>query len=78
MKYTEGGRLVGSIGGGALGGFSGVYITCNMIFGLETAGTSLLWCGLVAGAAGAYTGANMFSKGGEKTGVLVYEVFEND
>lgn len=47
-SFREGGRLTGSVGGGALGGFGAAYLTCNVLFGIETVGTSLLWCGIVA------------------------------
>ncbi|WP_315720656.1 MULTISPECIES: DUF4157 domain-containing protein [unclassified Bradyrhizobium] len=50
---------------GAVGGFAGSavggYVVCNLIFGIETLGWSLLFCGLAAGGAGGYLG----SKGGE-------------
>mgnify|MGYP006971752536 CR=1 FL=1 len=45
--FKEGGRLTGSLVGGAGGGFVGAsaaYGTCNLLFGLPSAGTSLLWC----------------------------------
>ena len=78
MKYTESGRLTGSIGGGALGGFSGAYFTCNIFFGIETAGTSLLWCGLVAGGLGAYAGGTAGGSSFEFIGEKLYEVIENE
>ena len=77
MKYTEGGRLTGSIGGGGLGVWGG-YAACNLVFGLETAGTSLLWCALVVSGAGAYTGSTVGSEKGEQAGTYFYKVFEND
>jgi len=40
-KYRETGRFGGSIAGGGIGGFMASYATCNLLFGLETAGTSL-------------------------------------
>lgn len=72
-KFSQGGRLVGSVGGGAGGGALASYVTCNAIFGLESAGTSLLWCGIVAGAVGGYFGSRFFSSGGEALGEVVYE-----
>ena len=77
MKYTEGGRLTGSLIGGSAGVWSG-YAACNLVFGIETAGTSLLWCALAAGGAGAYAGSSILSKGGEYTGTFVYKTIEND
>ena len=61
-SFREGGRLAGSVAGGALGGAAASYLVCNLIFGLPTGGTSTLWCGIVAGAAGGYTGGS-FSSG---------------
>jgi hypothetical protein len=49
------------------------YLTCNLVFGLETAGTSLLWCGVVAGGAGGYFGANYIGKGTQATGEILYK-----
>ena len=47
----EVGRLTGSIGGGALGGAAG-YATCNLVFGVPSEGSSLIWCGIVVGGLG--------------------------
>jgi hypothetical protein len=54
--------------GGGFGGIATAYVTCNLVFGIESAGTSLLWCGIVAGAAGSYLGGR-----GEKVGEILYE-----
>jgi len=68
----ESGRLVGSILGGAGGSTLGVgagYTVCNLLLGLPTGGTSLLWCGIVAGVAGGTQEGNMveiLEKGKEK------------
>jgi len=69
----EGGRLVGSVGGGAFGGVGAAYITCNLVFGIQTAGTSLLWCGIVAGVAGSYVGGKYVGVGGKMAGEAIYE-----
>ena len=74
--YSQGGRLTGSIAGGVYGGNLGVavgYGLCNLIFGIETLGSSLLWCGVVVGGAGGYLGSKY---GGEMTqfgGEVIYE-----
>jgi len=73
MKYTETGRVVGSVSGGMLGGTAAAYGTCNLLFGLETAGTSLLWCAVVAGAAGSYGGSKLGGEFMESTGEVLYE-----
>jgi len=44
-----------------------------VIFGIETFGTSLLWCGIVAGAAGGFVGGKYVGKVGEFTGEKIYE-----
>lgn len=41
-KFSEGGQLAGSVAGGAVGGTAATYITCNVIFGLPSGGTSIL------------------------------------
>lgn len=73
-SFKEGGRLTGSVVGGGTGGFLTSYLTCNFLFGIETAGTSLLWCGIVAGAAGGYAGGKYAGSAGEWTGETLYEV----
>ena len=72
-SFKEGGRLTGSVIGGAGGGFASAYITCNLLLGLETAGTSLLWCGIIAGIAGGYAGGKYAGTGGEWMGDKIYE-----
>jgi hypothetical protein len=42
-KYLEGGRLPLSVAGGIGGGMAGSYITCNVIFGFPSGGTSLFY-----------------------------------
>ncbi len=72
-KYTETGRAAGSIAGGSLGGAASSYVACNLIFGLESGGTSLLWCTIVAGVAGGYIGGNYGSDFGKGSGELIYK-----
>ena len=72
-RFTETGKTGGSIAGGIAGGGLATYGVCNLLFGLETAGTSLIWCGLVAGAAGGYAGSKVGGHGGEKMGEVIYE-----
>ena len=73
MKYTEGGRLAGDVLGGGMGAAGG-YALCNMFFGLETAGTSLLWCALASGGAGAYAGGKAEGAVMENVGEQFYEL----
>ena len=39
-------------------GLLGGYGICNLLFGIESLGTSLLWCTIVAGGAGGYIGGS--------------------
>ncbi|MBB5212109.1 hypothetical protein [Microbulbifer hydrolyticus] len=71
-RYSESFKAGGSVVGGVAGGGLAAYGTCNLLFGLETAGTSLLWCGLVVGAAGSYVGSKSLGKGGEVLGEFAY------
>lgn len=72
--FSESGKVAGSIGGGLLGGTGAAYITCNLLFGAETLGSSLLWCSVVAGAVGGYAGSKAIGTVGEYAGEEVYKV----
>lgn len=66
---------VGSIVGGSAFGAGAAYLVCNLAFGLPTGGTSVIWCGLVAGGVGGYVGARVGTRGGEalyEEGVSAY------
>ena len=69
----ESGRLVGSILGGGLGGAGVAYATCSLLLSLPSGGTSLLWCGIVAGIAGGYAGGEYFGDRGKHGGEVLYE-----
>lgn len=71
--YSQTGRAAGSIIGGSFGGAGTAYVTCNLVFGLETAGTSLLWCGIIAGMAGGYVGGQAGGHYGQQGGEWIYE-----
>ncbi|BFM06491.1 hypothetical protein [Halioxenophilus aromaticivorans] len=71
-KYEQAGRAIGSIGIGSVGGKIGAYGVCNLVFGLESFGTSLLWCTIVSGVAGGYVGSSAGSVVGEKLGSTLY------
>jgi len=73
-KYRETGRFGGSVVGGIATGGTTAYLTCNLVFGLPSGGTSLLWCSIVAGAAGGYVGSKYGSMGGSEVGNVVYEL----
>ncbi len=72
-KFSEGGRFAGSVIGGAGGGFAGSYTVCNMLFGFPSGGTSLLWCGIVAGGAGGLLGGMVGSNYAQSRGEILYE-----
>ncbi len=72
-RYTETGKAAGSVVGGAAGGFLGGWVTCNLIFGLPSSGTSMFWCGIVAGGIGGYTGGKVGSSIGEGSGSFLYD-----
>ncbi len=61
-----------SVAGGAVGGFL-AYEACNVVFGIPSAGTSLLWCGIIAGAAGGYLGGNWLNQVLENRAIILYE-----
>jgi hypothetical protein len=71
-KYIQGGKAVGSVGGGYLGGAL-AYVGCNILFGIESAGTSLFWCSLVAGSGAGYLGGNYGGSRGELLGNEIYK-----
>ncbi len=58
-------RVVAGAAGGLAGGALSTYLLCNLAFGIESAGWSLLFCGLGAGAVGGYAGT--------KAGEAVYD-----
>lgn len=73
-RFVEPGKVTGGILGGWAGGFVG-YSACNLLFGVESLGSSLLWCGIVAGGAGGYGGAKIGSGLGERVSSEIYEVY---
>lgn len=58
------GNVAGGLGGAAVG-----YLACNAVFGVPSGGTSLFWCGIVAGGAAGL----LFSKAGEVTTGWLYD-----
>lgn len=72
-KYTQIGKATGSIGGGYFGGAL-AYAGCNILFGVESFGTSLFWCTIVAGSASGYVGGNVLGSLGESAGEELHKV----
>ncbi len=61
-----------------IGASAGTYLICNIVFGIESAATSLLWCALIAGGIGAGAGSNYASKQGRAGGEFFYKELENE
>jgi len=55
-------RVLASGAAGFAGGAASSYVVCNLIFGIETAGWSLLFCGLAAGGLGGYASSKATEK----------------
>ena len=72
-RFTETGRLIGSVGGGIGGGSLATYGICTVVFGLPTSGTSVIWCGVLAGGAGAFGVGMALGAFGEMIAEFVYE-----
>lgn len=72
-QFEEAGWLAGSIGGGISGGYAGLYLSCNVLFGVQTAGSSLLWCGISGAVAGGYVGSRYIGQVAEGVGSMLYE-----
>lgn len=69
---VESSGFAGRVVGGSLGGLA-AYGACSAIFALPSAGSSFLWCGLVAGAAGGFLGGTGFGYWGEKRAEAIFE-----
>ena len=52
-------REVGSFVGNAAGSAIGMYLVCNAFLGLPTGGSSLIWCGVIAGSIGGVAGSQL-------------------
>ncbi|SQD80685.1 hypothetical protein [Moritella yayanosii] len=77
-KYSETGKAAGSIVGGIGAGFTATYLTCNLLFGFESLGTSAFWCSLVAGSIGGYLGGAEGGSWRKKKGEELYHAsFQN-
>ncbi len=70
--FKETGRVAGNVAGGFAGAGT-AYATCNMLFGLPSAGSNLLWCGIVVVASCGYLASNYLSSKGEKKVSILYE-----
>ena len=71
-KFSEGGRFAGSVIGGYAGGLV-AYKACSIVFAVPSAGTSLLWCGILVGGVGGLVGGNVIGGLLQGGGEVVYE-----
>ncbi len=59
-------RVATTAAGGFAAGTISSYVVCNVIFGIETFGLSLIGCALVAGGIGGYVGSEVAGAGYDK------------
>ena len=74
-----GGKLIGSLGGGAGVGLFGAALStklCNVVLGVLTRGKGMNACVLIGEGAVIWGGSEVGGRGGEKFGEVVYE--DND
>ncbi|MBE0486066.1 type VI secretion system PAAR protein [Marinobacter sp.] len=71
VSYQEGGKLVGSMSGGAIG--AGASYGC-LAFGVTSAGIGGIACAVIVGGVGAAVGGNYGGKAGEAFGEKVREM----
>jgi hypothetical protein len=74
-KYTQGGKAIGNVIGGSVGGSLAAWGTCSLIFGLPSGGSSFFWCSIVAGAGGGYLGGSYVGEYGESKGETLYNAY---
>jgi hypothetical protein len=78
-RFVEGGKLIGSLGGGAGVGLFGAALStklCNVVLGVLTRGKGMNACVLIGEGAVIWGGSEVGGRGGEKFGEVVYE--DND
>lgn len=78
VKFTEGGKFTGSVGGGAIGGWGGGLLAGKVCVGIgaATAGSGGLVCGVVVAVGvgiGAWVGGEVGGAAGESIGETIYE-----
>lgn len=77
-KYTQTGKVVGSVGGGMIGGTVGAQVGvlgCSLVFGLETAGLAIPVCIAVFGIGGGYAAGKYGGKKGGESGEFIYKSY---
>nr|WP_314578820.1 hypothetical protein [uncultured Pseudomonas sp.] len=75
-RYVEGGKLIGSWGGGAVAGYYGATTlesACVVIIGAATRGLGASVCLALGGAIMSWAGSEVGSKRGEALGEIMYE-----
>ncbi|CRM76701.1 Pyocin large subunit [Pseudomonas sp. 37 R 15] len=74
IKFTEGGKFTGSVGGGAFGGWAGGIAGSAVCLGLGvTTGIGGVVCVAALVGTGAWVGTTIGGKGGEMGGEILYE-----
>ncbi|KKN28960.1 hypothetical protein LCGC14_0849060, partial [marine sediment metagenome] len=76
VKYTEGGRLVGSAVGGSLGALAGTAL-CG-IATVSSAGIGSIACAIILGGAGSAIGGSIIGTFGESSGDQIYRRIEDE
>ncbi|MAA67059.1 MAG: hypothetical protein CL581_20055 [Alteromonadaceae bacterium] len=76
VKYTEGGRLTGSVGGGAGGALAGAAL-CGLA-AVTSGGVGGIACAIILGGAGSAVGGYAGGTAGEGLGDEIYRRVEND
>jgi hypothetical protein len=75
-RYVEGGKLIGSLGGGAVAGYYGATTlesACVVIMGAATRGLGASVCLALGGAIMGWAGSEVGSNRGEALGEIMYE-----
>ncbi len=80
VKYVEGGKLVGAVGGASVGGLAGMYVgigACMIVFGIPTGGAGALACAIAGGAAGGLAAGKSGGSLGVNVGQFLYKTVED-
>ncbi|SER75068.1 hypothetical protein SAMN03159444_04947, partial [Pseudomonas sp. NFACC02] len=75
-QYVEGGKLVGSLGGGAGAGSLGAPLSaqlCKVVLGVLTRGAGMTACVVIGTGAASWAGGELGGAGAEMMGEVIYE-----
>jgi hypothetical protein len=73
VRFTEGGKFVGSTFGGMIGGRIAQHASGPICLALTTTGIGGVACVAVLIGAGAWVGTTYIGEGGESAGEILYE-----